>query len=82
MKNEKYIPYNLICRGHISSAAEREILEEVNAIVDSGTACEMSAADAIRILENAQGNDFYTIEYQSAIGAALNALREKTEKKG
>ena len=38
---------------------------------------KMSAAEALEILENAQGKDFYTVEYQDALNIALDVLREK-----
>jgi hypothetical protein len=37
----------------------------------------ITAAEALEILENAKGNDFYTVEYQDALNIALEALREK-----
>jgi hypothetical protein len=36
-----------------------------------------TAAEALKTLENAQGKDFYTVEYQDALNVALDALREK-----
>jgi hypothetical protein len=39
----------------------------------------MTAAEALNILSNAQGKDFYTVEYQNAISMAIDALREKIE---
>lgn len=39
---------------------------------------KMTAENALRVLENAQGKDFYTVEYQDALSIALDVLREKT----
>lgn len=39
---------------------------------------KMTAENALRVLENAQGKDFYTVEYQGALSIALDVLREKT----
>lgn len=38
---------------------------------------KMTVEEALEILENAQGKDFYTVEYQDALNVALDALREK-----
>jgi DNA-directed RNA polymerase subunit RPC12/RpoP len=38
---------------------------------------KMTVDKALEILENAQGKDFYTIEYHDALDIALDALREK-----
>ena len=38
---------------------------------------KMTTTDALNVLENAQGKDFYTVEYQEAIGIAMKALKEK-----
>jgi hypothetical protein len=38
---------------------------------------DVRISDALKTLENAQGKDFYTVEYQNAMHVALEALREK-----
>lgn len=38
---------------------------------------KMTAEEALAILENAQGKDFYTTQYQDAMSVALDTLREK-----
>jgi hypothetical protein len=37
---------------------------------------KMTAEEALKVLENAQGKDFYTVEYQNAMSVAMDALRE------
>jgi hypothetical protein len=38
---------------------------------------KMTPDKALEILENAQGKDFYTVEYQDALNVALESLRDK-----
>ena len=38
---------------------------------------KMTAAEALEILENAKGQDFYTAEYQDALNVAMEGLKEK-----
>ena len=40
---------------------------------------KMTAVDALKILENAHGKDFYTTEYQEALGMAIEALKANSE---
>ena len=38
---------------------------------------KMTTVEALKILENAQGKNFYTTEYQDAIGVAIDIMKEK-----
>lgn len=40
---------------------------------------KMAPEEALKILENAQGKDFYTVKYQEAMNVAMEVLREKLD---